>query len=119
MDDTEALFALYTLTVELVAAHNAQMAMKNNKIEQLTTENKEMREALRLCAPTNQRGAMMFDAVTAGLVRPFCEARGYGNVMQATAALWYAKDPDGAFTVGPCALTVRQVLEVEANNATR
>ena len=46
-------------------------------------------------------------------VRILCEEYGYGAVMDAAARLWRAKDPVGAFLVGPCVGTVRAVIRAE------
>lgn len=36
------------------------------------------------------------------ILRPVCEALGYGFVMDQAARMWQEIDPMGAFTVGPC-----------------
>ncbi len=42
-------------------------------------------------------------------VLKLCERVGYGAVMDSAARQWFAKDGVGAHTVGPCALTVRDL----------
>ena len=81
-----------------------------DEIGRLHAELKELQGILKLCAPVTKEESGVYDRITASLVRWICEFRGYGNVMQAVAALWYAKDPNGAFTCGPCAATVRAAI---------
>ena len=44
-------------------------------------------------------------------IRRLCEVHGYGAIMQTASQLWLHKDPVGALTVGPCALTVKMALK--------
>ena len=46
-------------------------------------------------------------------VKVLCERYGFGAVMDSAARQWFLRDRDGAFTCGPCCLTVRQVMEGE------
>ena len=103
--------------IELLVA--AIASWKAEEVEWKETEAKllarveeleESRGILKLCTPTTKEEAEVYDRITAGLIRGICESRGYGNVMQAAAALWYAKDADGAFTCGPCAATIRTAI---------
>ena len=68
----------------------------------------EAQEVLRLCDPEGAR--LSITAPEDAMVRELCERFGYGAVMDSAARQWREKDPDGAFSVGPCVGTLTECL---------
>lgn len=93
----------------LPSEHAAATAARDAEVRRLREENKRLRETLSLCDGHGKRAEVIF-APEDREVEALCERIGYGATMDAAARLWFRKDPKGAFTVGPCALTVRAAL---------
>ena len=70
----------------------------------------EIRDLLALCDGEGKRSAQFVGLPEDGPVLALCEKHGYGAVMDSAARQWFRKDPIGAFTVGPCAVLVRDAL---------
>lgn len=87
---------------------DSDIALLEAKLSDAERERGRMMEALTLCDPEGHR-QVIHSPQDAG-VGELCERIGYGAVMDAAARLWRRKDPIGAFTCGPCVLTVRDAL---------
>jgi hypothetical protein len=70
----------------------------------LSTSSPALRDVLQLCPPSVR------DERVDSIVKSLCEQHGYGAVMDSAARLWRAKDPIGAFLVGPCVGTMTSAL---------
>lgn len=82
------------------------------RVRELEAQVAVMREVLELCIPKDNE--IFINAPEDSAVRLLCDMYGYGAVMTSVARQWRKKDPIGAFTIGPCLLTVQKVLkEVE------
>lgn len=69
---------------------------------------RELEDILKLCDPNGERAH--WKTQIDPLVKAVCDLHGYGAVMGAAARLWFREDPIGAYTCGPCAITIRRAL---------
>lgn len=79
------------------------------RVRELEAQVAVMREVLELCIPKDNE--IFINAPEDSAVRLLCDMYGYGAMMTSVARQWRKKDPIGAFTIGPCLLTVQKVLK--------
>ncbi len=85
-----------------------QRAEANKRAEQAEAKVAALKEVLALCDGDGKRAQI--NAAEDRTIEMLCDDIGYGAVMDAAARLWFRKDPVGALTVGPCAMTVRKAM---------
>lgn len=71
----------------------------------------ELEELLSLCDYKGVRAKNIKDPALDLMIKSICEHHGYGAVMDSAQRSWWLKDQIGCFTIGPCAGSVRVVLE--------
>ncbi len=85
------------------------MQREGAQAEAIERERDALRDVVNLMDVDGKRQAIT--ALEDPHVRLLCERYGYGAVMDSAARQWRAKDPVGAFLVGPCVATAQAVLD--------
>jgi hypothetical protein len=88
-------------------------AAKSEAIEQ---ERDALREVVALMDIDGKRQSIRDERVDS-IVKSLCEQHGYGAVMDSAARQWRAKDPAGAFLIGPCVATAQAVVNAHPTEA--
>jgi hypothetical protein len=92
------------------------MQREGAKAEAVERERDALREGFNLMDIDGKRQAIRDERVD-GIVKSLCEQHGYGAVMDSAARQWRAKDPAGAFLIGPCVATAQAVVNAHPTEA--
>jgi hypothetical protein len=92
------------------------MQREGAKAEAVERERDALREVFNLMDIDGKRQSIRDERVDS-IVKSLCEQHGYGAVMDAAARQWRAKDPAGAFLIGPCVATAQAVVNAHPTEA--
>lgn len=75
------------------------------------TTKQDLVEELNSMLHNAEERAERINAPEDAFIQELCERIGYGAVMDSASRLWMRKDPMGAFIIGGCAGTIRNLIK--------